>query len=96
MIVGTKNLIKLVAAADGIQLSNSSLTTSRHFSNTLFNIMRVDCTATAFNHISKARQIPIPLRNQQKQTSLAADMLSDNDITINNLEKIENLPEFNS
>jgi len=38
--VGTINLRKLVASADGIQLSSSKSTVNRHFSNTLFNIMR--------------------------------------------------------
>jgi hypothetical protein len=37
---GTKKLIKLVAASDGLQLSNDTLINTRHFSNTLFNIMR--------------------------------------------------------
>ncbi|WP_405564814.1 hypothetical protein [Polaribacter sp. Asnod6-C07] len=37
---GTKNLINLVAASDGLQLSNDPLINTRHFSNTLFNIMR--------------------------------------------------------
>ena len=37
---GTENLIKLVAASDGLQLSNDPLVNTRHFSNTLFNIMR--------------------------------------------------------
>ncbi len=37
---GTKNLINLVAASDGLQLSNDKLINTRHFSNTLFNIMR--------------------------------------------------------
>jgi hypothetical protein len=37
---GTKNLINLVAASDGLQLSNDPLVNTRHFSNTLFNIMR--------------------------------------------------------
>lgn len=37
---GTTNLVKLVAGADGLQNSNEQLTTARHFSNTLFNIMR--------------------------------------------------------
>ncbi len=38
--LGTKNLIKLTAAADGLQLSSDSLINIRHFSNTMFNIMR--------------------------------------------------------
>lgn len=37
---GTKKLIKIVAAADGMQISNEALGSARHFSNTLFNVMR--------------------------------------------------------
>ena len=37
---GTENLIHLVANADGLQTSEDELSTWRHFSNTLFNIMR--------------------------------------------------------
>lgn len=37
---GTKNLVALVAAADGIQYSADQRGNTRHFSNTLFNIMR--------------------------------------------------------
>lgn len=38
--LGTKNLVGLVAAADGLQYSSDELGNTRHFSNTLFNIMR--------------------------------------------------------
>ncbi|MEL6943700.1 MAG: hypothetical protein AAFO82_13620, partial [Bacteroidota bacterium] len=38
--LGTNNLIKLAAASDGLQLSADKFRDSRHFSNTLFNIMR--------------------------------------------------------
>ncbi|QOD60886.1 hypothetical protein H9I45_00095 [Polaribacter haliotis] len=38
--LGTENLIKLTAGADGLQLTNDKLVNTRHFSNTLFNIMR--------------------------------------------------------
>ncbi|TWO34078.1 hypothetical protein E1J38_004460 [Seonamhaeicola sediminis] len=38
--LGTTNLIDLVGASDGIQLSADPLINMRHFSNTLFNIMR--------------------------------------------------------
>lgn len=38
--LGTENLIKLGTAADGIQLTEDPLIRTRHFSNTLFNIMR--------------------------------------------------------
>ena len=37
---GTANLIRLVAGADGMQAGNEELTSARHFSNTLYNIMR--------------------------------------------------------
>lgn len=37
---GTKNLINLNAASDGLQLTADNLRDTRHFANTLFNIMR--------------------------------------------------------
>lgn len=37
---GTKKLIDLTAASDGLQLTNDNLINTRHFANTLFNIMR--------------------------------------------------------
>jgi hypothetical protein len=37
---GTKNLIKLDAAADGLQYSSDQLRDIRHYSNTMYNIMR--------------------------------------------------------
>ncbi|WP_225036923.1 hypothetical protein [Winogradskyella sp. SM1960] len=37
---GTKHLLELVGASDGIQLGNDQLRNTRHFANTLFNIMR--------------------------------------------------------
>ena len=37
---GTKNLLELVGASDGIQLGDNKLRNTRHFANTLFNIMR--------------------------------------------------------
>jgi len=37
---GTKRLVKIVAAADGLQTSNEELCCVRHFTNTLFNVMR--------------------------------------------------------
>jgi len=38
--LGSKKLLELNAASDGIQLTADSLINSRHFANTLFNIMR--------------------------------------------------------
>lgn len=37
---GTDDLLRLVAAADGLQLTADETTTAHHFSNVLFNIMR--------------------------------------------------------
>ncbi len=37
---GTKNLLELAGASDGMQLTADKLRNTRHFSNTLFNIMR--------------------------------------------------------
>lgn len=38
--LGTEKLIKLNASSDGLQLTSDNLRDTRHFSNTLFNIMR--------------------------------------------------------
>ncbi|MFZ4522564.1 MAG: hypothetical protein ACOYNC_12720 [Bacteroidales bacterium] len=38
--IGTSNLKKIVASADGLQMGNDVLSYARHFSNTLFNVMR--------------------------------------------------------
>ena len=38
--LGTEKLIKLAAASDGLQATEDPLISMRHFSNTLFNIMR--------------------------------------------------------
>jgi len=37
---GSKNLIKLTASADGLQITADELKDARHFANTMFNIMR--------------------------------------------------------
>jgi hypothetical protein len=37
---GTENLRRIVASADGLQLTNDKLSTARHFANVLFNVMR--------------------------------------------------------
>lgn len=38
--LGTENLIKLIAASDGLQSTADGLKDTRHFSNVLFNVMR--------------------------------------------------------
>ena len=37
---GTQQLIALVGASDGLQLTSDRARNTRHFSNTMFNIMR--------------------------------------------------------
>ena len=37
---GTRNLVRIVAAADGLQLTGDDLSSDRHFSDALFNVMR--------------------------------------------------------
>ena len=37
---GTRNLVRIVAAADGLELTGDDLSCDRHFSNALFNVMR--------------------------------------------------------
>lgn len=38
--LGTKNLIQLTRNSDGLQVTNDELRTTRHYANTLFNMMR--------------------------------------------------------
>jgi len=38
--LGTGNLVKLVASADGLEYTNDVMTDARHFANSMFNIMR--------------------------------------------------------
>jgi len=40
VILGSSKLRELVGNADGLQLTNDKLRMIRHFSNTMFNIMR--------------------------------------------------------
>jgi hypothetical protein len=42
------NLVKLVANADGLQTSQDTLTTSHHFANVLFNVLRGGVFAAAY------------------------------------------------
>ncbi len=37
---GTRELVSMVAASDGLQLTNTPVCTARHYANTLYNIMR--------------------------------------------------------
>jgi len=62
--IGTKNLIALTAASDGLQLTADGQINTRHFANTLFNIMRGGIFDDAYtiekqdflNYIAKANK----------------------------------------
>lgn len=83
---GTQNLIDLTASSDGLQLSADPLINMRHFSNTLFNIMRGGIFDDGYTiekgdfikYISKANNQVY----QQKQSTLNAlpNTFSVNDI----------------
>ncbi|MDQ2178676.1 hypothetical protein [Marinifilum sp. D714] len=47
--LGTENLIKIVADADGLQAGKDDLCTARHFSNTMFNVMRGGIFIDSYN-----------------------------------------------
>jgi hypothetical protein len=49
---GTQNLIRIVAKADALQKSHEELSSARHFTNTLFNVMRGGVFANGYS-ISK-------------------------------------------
>lgn len=45
---GTENLVRIVAAADGLQCTGDDLSCDRHFSNALFNVMRGGIPANGY------------------------------------------------
>jgi len=49
IVAGNSGLIKVVAGADGLQLGKDELAYARHFSNTLYNIMRGGVFANHYN-----------------------------------------------
>ena len=72
---GTQELLQLVGAADGIQLSNDKRGNDRHFANTMFNIMRggiFDCNY----QIEKADFVPYIKKANKKIGHENADFLA--------------------
>ncbi|WP_430813392.1 hypothetical protein [Carboxylicivirga sp. RSCT41] len=67
---GTKNLIKIVAGADGLQLGNDDLSCARHFSNTMFNVMR----GGIFNDGYNVNSDDFSLYVEQNNKAVAADL----------------------
>ena len=91
IIVGTNNLVKIVAKADGLQISNEELCSNRHFSNTLFNVMRggvflnnymIDVEDFKKFVLQTNRRVSINLRNTLKSL--------DNNLTSKHLFEIVN------
>ena len=76
--LGTQNLIDLTSTSDGLQLSADKLRNTRHFSNTLFNIMRGGIFDNDYNiekqdfiqYISKANKKVFKKREQVLNDSL--------------------------
>ncbi len=72
---GTKNLCQIVAQADGIQTGGDPLQTARHFSNTLFNVMRGGIFDNGYS-VSKADLLDfIASANRPAAEKLAFDAL---------------------
>jgi hypothetical protein len=68
----TENLLRRVAMADGIQLTNDKLSTGRHFSNVLFNIMRGGIFEDQYevemlDLISYIRSLNLPVYNRHAE-----------------------------
>ena len=74
---GSANLMELVAASDGLQLTNDRLLNIRHFANTMFNIMRGGIFDDHYNidksdfekYLAKANKITFK-RNSQTLSQL--------------------------
>ena len=62
--LGTKKILELNGAADGIQISQDELRNTRHFANTLFNIMRGGIFDSNY-HIEKSDFIPYISNNNK-------------------------------
>ena len=62
---GTRNLAKIVAAADGLQLTQDELAGWRHFSNTLFNVMRGGTPTDGYRISSADFHLSISKANRQ-------------------------------
>jgi len=50
---GTQNLLRIVASADGLQATGDQLNACRHFSNTLFNVLRGGVPSAGY-HITRS------------------------------------------
>ena len=94
---GTNKLIQLCAAADGLQLTNDKRTIMRHFSNTMFNIMRGGIFDANYQ-IEKADFLPyiqqankVEFKKHQDQLNQWDDLFSLEQL-ITNISSIPSVP----
>lgn len=87
--LGTKNLIALNASSDALQLTNDTLRDTRHFANTLFNIMRGGIFD--FNYQIEKQDF---LKYIQKANNLIFANLEKNLNTLPDLFSLETIKEF--
>ena len=94
---GTNKLIQLCAAADGLQLTNDKRTIMRHFSNTMFNIMRGGIFDANYQ-IEKADFLPylqqankVEFKKHQDQLNQWDDLFSFDQL-ITNISSIPSIP----
>ncbi|AUC23629.1 hypothetical protein BTO15_16680 [Polaribacter sejongensis] len=74
--LGTKNLIALTGAADGLQVTDDALVNTRHFANTLFNLMRGGTFDDDYK-IEKEDFIKYISKANKKVLKLKEDVLND-------------------
>jgi hypothetical protein len=88
---GTKHLLELVGASDGIQLGDNKLRNTRHFANTLFNIMR----GGIFDDNYKIEKIDFVkyLANANKKTAKKKEGIVNNFPEIFDVEFIKNIAD---
>ncbi|MCG9880228.1 MAG: hypothetical protein MH472_06490 [Bacteroidia bacterium] len=94
--LGSKRLMELNASSDGVQLSNDVYRDTRHFANTLFNIMRGGIFD--FNYQIEKWDLLKSIKNSNKEVyEKQANILEslDDTFTVFDLEKIYNKTEDN-
>ncbi|WP_242120021.1 hypothetical protein [Aestuariivivens sediminicola] len=89
--LGTQRLVHLVASSDGIQLTKDPLINMRHFSNTLFNIMRGGIFDDGYT-IEKSDFVPY-MRKANKNVYDAKKKILDQLPAAFSLEHIRNIAE---
>ncbi|ANM32362.1 hypothetical protein ABI59_19200 [Acidobacteria bacterium Mor1] len=87
---GTARLRRLAGAADGFQKSSDNLVTGRHFSNTLFNIMRGGVFPHAYEFPRKDFLRFVRDRNRSAYKAIAKLLADEGELTLSStLERAE-------